>query len=227
MAATDEDQQSHKDTITKLSFELNHLRELGIPVVWFVPPTINTPALNSDEKRAQMSEESLEETRAMYRELGVETSASFVLDGPSFTRERVADSFDGIDYPQDVYDAGIQILANALDWLFESDAADDSDVLVPDVDLVGNLYLSAQMLIFTMIGLFFFDAYFGVSYFAQLFVRTDKVAPSDLYQDAFARILARSSTARLKSTDRDELELVGRSSSGRSAYSVSSLSRRR
>eukprot|EP00804_Cyclotella_cryptica_P005067 CCRYP_011503-RC/>CCRYP_011503-RC protein AED:0.06 eAED:0.06 QI:192/1/1/1/1/0.75/4/766/1109 len=106
MAATDEDQQSYVETVTKLAFELNYLREQGIPVVWFVPPVINTPALNSDEKRVQMSELSLEDTRRMYRELRVLSSATFVLDGPSFTKERVTDSFDGIDYPKDVYDAG-------------------------------------------------------------------------------------------------------------------------
>jgi hypothetical protein len=96
MAATDEDQQSYKETVTKLAFEMNYLREQGVPVVWFVPPAINTPALNSDEKRVQMSEQSLEHTREMYRELRVLSSATFVLEGPSFTKDRVTDSFDGI-----------------------------------------------------------------------------------------------------------------------------------
>ena len=57
-----------------------------------------------DEKRTQMSEPSIEEMRHLFAELGATSSASFVLDGPSFTKERVVESFDGIHYPPSVYD---------------------------------------------------------------------------------------------------------------------------
>jgi hypothetical protein len=153
MAATDEDQQSHREVISKLALELDKLREQGVSVVWVIPPVINTPALNSDEKRAQMSEESLEETRQLYRDLGVEGAASFVLEGAAFTKDRKSDSFDGIDYPPDVYDAGIQILANALDWIL-APSADEPEGLRPDADIMVNPFLGAQVLIFAVIGLF-------------------------------------------------------------------------
>lgn len=152
MAATDEDNQSHKETVTRLAFEMVKLRKLGILVVWMIPPIVNTIALNSDEKRLQMSEESLEETRLMYRELGVEEAADFVLDSPLFTKDRVDESFDGIDYPADVYDGGLQVLANAFDLILES-SSDESDIL-PDVTIAINSYLSAQVFLFVCIGLF-------------------------------------------------------------------------
>jgi hypothetical protein len=63
MAATDEDQQSHREVVARLAVELNKLRELEISVVWMVPPVVNSIALNSDEKRVQMGEQSLEDTR--------------------------------------------------------------------------------------------------------------------------------------------------------------------
>lgn len=215
--ATDEDQNSHRDTVERLAYELNKLQEQGVVVVWVIPPFVNTVALNSDEKRAQMSEESLEETRQLYRDLGVEGSATFVLEGPTFTKDRVADSFDGIDFPIDVYDAGIQILANALEWLIETIPADEVESLVAEVDISTNPFLNAQVLVFALIGLFvsyskllldcscysvwlltylprylqFFDAYFGLSYLPQLCTRDCKVAPSDIYQDAMNTVFSK------------------------------------
>lgn len=102
----------------------------------------------------------------------------------------------------------------------------------PNVDVVTNPYLSAQMFVFALIGLYFFDAYFGLSYVAQIFVRKETVAPTDLYDDAFARILPRSSASNIseehnKSLGRKSMmELLGRSSGG-SLYSTTSLNRRR
>jgi hypothetical protein len=90
----------------------------------------------------------------MYRELGVEKAADFVLEGPSFTNGTVSDSFDGIDYPSFVYDAGMQILANAFDWILQQSAAIEPEVLIPNVDISVNYYLKAQVLIFALIGLF-------------------------------------------------------------------------
>ena len=154
LAATDEDQQSFREIVGRLAFELNKLREEGISVVWLVPPAINTMALNSDEKRAQMGEDILNTTRQMYEELGVLGSAHFVLDGPSFTKDRIADAADGIDFPPEVYDAGTQILANVFDWILEPHSDDEPEGLTPDVDISANHYLKAQVLVFALIGLF-------------------------------------------------------------------------
>lgn len=113
-----------------------------------------------------------------------------------------------------------------------SDATDELDFMKPNVDVVANPYLSAQAFVFALIGLFFFDAYFGLSYLAQIFVRKEMVAPTDLYQDAFARILPLSSTTHISEDHKNSLggemmmELLGRST-GRSMYTATSLSRRR
>ena len=188
-SVTEDDLQSQQDTITKLA---RSLVEVNAPVVWFVPPTINTQALNSDDKRTQMSEERMAEMRQMYIELGVTSSVSFVLDGPSFTRERVAESYDGIHYPSAIYDAGAQILFNAFDKaMILQSASITSPYHLPKPGSLGIPYLGLMMICIALIGLFFFDAYFGVSYLAQVFVMNDTVSPGELYNDAFAAIFKR------------------------------------
>ena len=48
------------------------------------------------------------------------------------------------------------------------------------------------MLVVTLIGLFYFDAYFGLSYLAQLFVvNGDNLSPVDLYKEAFKPVFKR------------------------------------
>eukprot|EP00578_Thalassiosira_sp_NH16_P026855 CAMPEP_0181097554 /NCGR_PEP_ID=MMETSP1071-20121207/11630_1 /TAXON_ID=35127 /ORGANISM="Thalassiosira sp., Strain NH16" /LENGTH=197 /DNA_ID=CAMNT_0023180041 /DNA_START=316 /DNA_END=909 /DNA_ORIENTATION=- len=197
-----------------------------MPVIWFSPPTINTIALNSDEKRAQMNEESIEEMRQMYEKLGVTSSVSFVLNGPSFTRERVAESFDGVHYPAAIYNAGAQILLNALDWLMVSPNRDEEDLYLPKPGSLGIPYLGLMMICIALIGLFFFDGYLGFSYLAQFFVTNDTVSPGELYEDAFTPILKRLKISQKyekapqESSDNHEItEFTGRSSS--------SLSKRR
>jgi len=229
LALTDEDSQSERDVVTRLTAELRSLHQMDIPTVWFSPPTVNTRALNSDEKRSQMNEESIEDMRRVYAELGVESSVTFVLDGPSFTHERVADSFDGVHYPDDVYDAGSQILFNALDWLIDGPDNSFASSYNEMPRITGNPFLGMMMLCFAIIGLFFFDGYFGISYLAQIFVGGNNVAPSELYHDAldpiFTRLKLNQSAKdwKIESQD-DDNEL--RSLLGRSSTS-SSLSRRR
>jgi hypothetical protein len=197
--ATDEDQESHKVAVQKLSKELEFA---SAPTVWCTPTTVNTPALGNDEKRNQMNEMAISEIRKMYAELDVEESADFVLDGPGYTRGRVAESYDGILYPRNVYDAGIQIVANALDWLLP--AADTEELFIdpPSPGSLSNPFLGLMMACFGMIGLFFFDGYLGFSYLSSLFVRKSEgrkrqqhqypqasiiaiVMPNDLYDEAF------------------------------------------
>lgn len=185
---TDEVQSSQEVVITTLASELKSLRKkFGVRIVWFVPPIINTVALNSDEKRSQISEGNVDEMRRMYAELGVLKSSSFILDGPQFTQDRVSDSYDGIHYPNHVYDAGSQIVMNALEHLLGGDA-NKSFVprsYLPATSSLMNPYLGMMMLCFVLIGLFYFDGYFGVGYLAQVFVKKVSLSPSELYKDAF------------------------------------------
>lgn len=203
--ATDEDQGSHKIAVKKLASELRALGSRGTPTVWFTPTTINTLALNNEEKRTQMSETGMEEMRTLYADLGVEDSADFVLDGPAFTSQRVAESYDGVHYPPGVYDAGVQILCNSLDWLLPALPSPDprspeGRFFPPRPGTMSNPFLGCMMLCFALIGLLFFDGYFGFSYLASVFVRVGgggfggsrddggnifSVMPNDLYEEAF------------------------------------------
>eukprot|EP00543_Licmophora_paradoxa_P007785 CAMPEP_0202442392 /NCGR_PEP_ID=MMETSP1360-20130828/1840_1 /ASSEMBLY_ACC=CAM_ASM_000848 /TAXON_ID=515479 /ORGANISM="Licmophora paradoxa, Strain CCMP2313" /LENGTH=788 /DNA_ID=CAMNT_0049057745 /DNA_START=274 /DNA_END=2640 /DNA_ORIENTATION=- len=195
--ATDEDQESHKAAVQKLVKELDYATA---PTVWCTPTTVNTPALLNDEKRNQMNEMAISEVRKMYQDLDVETTANFVLEGPAYSRGRVSESYDGMMYPHSVYDAGVQIIANALDWLIvpsaDGEEDDEEPFHPPPVGQLSNPFLGLMMTCFSLIGLFFFDGYFGFSYLSSLFVRGDGLKstkrrqmqnfmPNDLYDDAF------------------------------------------
>jgi len=225
LSVTDEDQSSQEETIKTLASELKSTRKMfGASVVWFVPPIINTVALNSDEKRSQISEGNIEEMRRMYHELGVPQSASFILDGPQFTQDRVSDSFDGVHYPNHVYDAGSQIVLNALDQLWGGDMNKSiiTRSYLPATSSLINPYLGMMMLCFVLIGLFYFDGYFGVGYLAQFFVKKMSLSPSELYKDAFDHhpvSTAQDQTSKVEYNEHESVGLTGRSSS--------SLSRRR
>lgn len=183
--ATDEDQKSHRQTVRELAQEMRKARVAGAPVAWVVPTTINTPALNTEDKRDHMREEDMEEMRGAYAAAGVLSASSFVLDGPAFTADRVAESYDGVHYPPHVYDAGAQILANAMDWLLP-ERVDDELFVPPTPGKMANPFLGLMMLCFVFIGLMFFDGFMGFSYLASLFVRG--VMPNDLYEEAFTAL---------------------------------------
>jgi len=90
---------------------------------------------------------------------------------------------------------------------------------------LGNPYLGLGMLVVTLIGLFYFDAYLGLSYLAQLFVvNGDNLSPGDLYKEAFKPVFKRLKLCPPEEESggndtESSLELEGRNSS--------SLSRRR
>eukprot|EP00554_Chaetoceros_debilis_P011903 CAMPEP_0194127790 /NCGR_PEP_ID=MMETSP0150-20130528/60708_1 /TAXON_ID=122233 /ORGANISM="Chaetoceros debilis, Strain MM31A-1" /LENGTH=490 /DNA_ID=CAMNT_0038821737 /DNA_START=1750 /DNA_END=3225 /DNA_ORIENTATION=- len=173
---------SHSDTMNAVKAEMIVMINAGVPVIWMTPTTINDPALNSPEKRERLTEASMEDMRQVYEKLGIPSSASFVLDGPSFSKDRVRESYDGVHYPQDVYDAGAQILANSFDWLVpETTEAEEFNVLEPGT--MARPFLGLMMLCLCFISLFFFDGFFGFSYLACLFVKG--LLPSDLYHEAF------------------------------------------
>jgi hypothetical protein len=197
--ATDEDQESHKAAVQKLSKELEFA---SAPTIWCTPTTINTAALGNEEKRSQMNEMAISQIRKMYADLEIEESANFVLDGPSYSRDRVSESYDGVLYPNSVYDVGIQIIANSLDWLLPNSDTEDLVTPLQSPGVLSNPFLGMMMICFSMIGLFFFDGYFGFSYLSSLFVRKDPttrsnrvgeqqrslvsaIMPNDLYDEAF------------------------------------------
>mmetsp|Transcript_16399 Transcript_16399/g.24577 ORF Transcript_16399/g.24577 Transcript_16399/m.24577 type:complete len:982 (-) Transcript_16399:121-3066(-) len=185
--ASDEDKESLQKTLSSLGQEMISLQKIGVPVVWMTPTTINTKALNSPEKRDHMTEEDMADMRSVYEKAEILSSSSFVIDGPAFSKERVNESYDGVHYPNDVYTAGAQILANALDWLLPEMTDDKSSstepFTAPEPGKMANPFLGLMMLCLSFIGLFFFDGFLGFSYLAGIFVKG--VLPSDLYLEAF------------------------------------------
>jgi hypothetical protein len=182
--ATDEDRQSHAATLNGLAFEMRTAQELGIPVVWLIPTTINSRALNTEEKRDHMREEDMENMRWVYARSGILSASSFVIDGPAFTSSRVSESYDGVHYPPQVYSAGAQILFNALDWLLPPGIVEP--MTPPRIGKMANPTLGAVMLILVIIGLVGFDGFLGFSYLASLFAKG--VMPHQLYDEAFSAL---------------------------------------
>jgi hypothetical protein len=182
--ATDEDRQSHAVTLNGLGFEMRKAQELGTAVVWLIPTTINSQALNTEEKRDHMREEDMESMRWVYANSGILSSSSFVIDGPVFTSSRVSESYDGVHFPPQVYSAGAQILFNALDWLLPPGIVEP--VPPPRIGKMANPVLGAAMLILVTIGLVCCDGFMGFSYLASLFVKG--VMPHQLHDEAFAAL---------------------------------------
>ena len=182
--ATDEDRQSHTATLLDLGYEMRKSQEYGAAVVWFIPTTINSEALNTEEKRDHMCEKDMEEMRIAYSRNGILNSASFVLDGPAFTRSRVSESHDGVHYPMQVYSAGAQILFNALDWLLPPGVVEP--VISPRIGKMANPNFGFGMLFLVVLGVFCFDGFLGFSFLASVFV--DGVMPYQLYEEAYATL---------------------------------------
>eukprot|EP00977_Amphora_coffeiformis_P023956 scaffold14782_cov174-Amphora_coffeaeformis.AAC.9 len=105
------------DGIRQVAEQMRRLREAGVAITWVVPTTINTWGLMTEEKRLWLREEDMVNLRTVYKDHGIHDAADFVLEGASFTQDRVLDSYDGVHYPLEVYDAGAQILLNSFDWL--------------------------------------------------------------------------------------------------------------
>ena len=219
--ATDEDRQSHATTLKELSAEMVRAQERS-SVVWFIPTTINSPALNTEEKRDHMREEDMEAMRAVYARNGVLSSSSFVLDGPTFTSSRVSESFDGVHYPPEIYDAGAQILMNALDWLLPLN--EETAPLTPlQLGKMSNPALGFMMLALVGIGLFMYDGFLGFTYLATAFVKglkphelkrrvtsSSKKSNCDEVSDPEANTLLRRRLAKAKASKRPPRDKISR-----------------
>jgi len=183
--SNNEDKKIFESAVDELAKQIKFAQAAGIPVVWQIPTTINTAALQTDEKKANIREQQMEEVRCLYEAKHVLESASFVLDGPAFSAGRVLESYDGVHYPFVVYEAGAQILLNAMDWLLPE--RDTSDPFTPNQPgKMADPMLGGMILCFAVMGLFFFDGFMGVSYLASLFVPS--VTPFMLYDEAFSTL---------------------------------------
>jgi hypothetical protein len=183
--STDDQKTQLRKTLDELAVEIQKLRQLKIPVVWLTPTTINTAALPSEEKRLNINEEEMEIMRTLYQSQGILSSSSFVIDGPVFTASRVAESFDGVHYPHQVYSAGAQILCNALDWLIPEPLTGEPKP-PPTPGAMAHPKLGLMILCFVFFGVIGFDGFMGFSYLAAIFVPA--VSPLVLHQEAFSSL---------------------------------------
>jgi hypothetical protein len=182
------EQLNLKQEVRDLASELKKLRSLNIPTVWITPTTVNKWALMTEAKQVHINEENIAKIRSLYRDEGIYESVTFVVDGPSFTKDRVAESYDGVHYPLSVYNGGAQILANAFDWLLVGDPLKDPFV-APSPGKMAHPLLGLYVLAVAFIVIFFFDGLLGFSYLAGLIVPS--VRPAKLYEEAFSTLHAK------------------------------------
>lgn len=201
MYTTDNDKKTMGYALDDLATQIQYLRSIDIAVVWIVPTTINTLALPGEEKKTNIGEEEMEIIRDLYQSKGILSSSSFVIDGPAFTSSRVAESYDGVHYPHQVYSAGAQILANSFDWLLPELDAGELPV-PPQPGTMANPILGLMMLCFVFFGLVGFDGFLGFSYLAAFFVPS--VSPVGLFQEAFSTLH--------RKTNLPEIQMAARSS---------------
>jgi hypothetical protein len=184
-----------RNDVQSLVKEMERVQKDGVPLVWSVPTTMNTWALPSEEKRENIKEVDIAAVRELFKDAGIHKVSSFVLDGPSYTADRVTESYDGVHYPLSVYDGGAQILANAMDWLLpERDTSDP--FTAPRPGKMAKPFYGLVMLAFVLVGLLFFDGFLGASYLAALFVPS--IMPSRLFEEAFGSLHQRKKLPEIK-----------------------------
>ena len=181
-AIDDKEHKALKGKLRDLTSEMASAKENGIPTIWVNPTTINTKALLTDEKRENLKEADMQQMRELTAQIGVWAASTFVLDGTAFTKDRVNESYDGVHYPPQVYDAGAQILANAMDWILP-DRPVVEEFIPPHPGDMASPWLGLMMLGFISVGLFFFDGFLGFSYIASIFVKG--VMPNEMFEEAF------------------------------------------
>jgi hypothetical protein len=178
------EQQTVKNNYEKLASLIEQLTKAKIPVVWITPTTINTAALPPDEKREKINEEEMAKFRQMQATAGM-GAASFTIHGPSFTKGRVSESFDGVHYPHQVYSAGTQILCNSMDWLLPTPLLAPPRE-PPQPGSMGHPILGFAILVLCLFGIVGFDGFLGFSYLAVTFAPS--MAPFRLYDEAFSSL---------------------------------------
>mmetsp|Transcript_26366 Transcript_26366/g.72453 ORF Transcript_26366/g.72453 Transcript_26366/m.72453 type:complete len:1010 (-) Transcript_26366:383-3412(-) len=182
---TAEDKEVFKSALESLKAGIQGMTKIKVPVVYLTPTTINTPALSTKEKQERITEDEMKGMRDLYKKQGILSAASFVIDGEAFTRKRVAESYDGVHYPHNVYSAGAQILCNALDWLLPV----PNKGIPPPPKQPGEMShpkIGLFVLCFAAAGIFLFDGFLGFSYLAALLV--PGVAPKRLFYEAFSTL---------------------------------------
>jgi hypothetical protein len=176
------DRKSLVDGIQQVVERIRVLTGAGVSVLWVVPTTINTWGLLTEEKHEWLREDQMILLRQLYKDNGIHDAAHFVLEGSSFTTDRVGDSYDGVHYPLEVYDAGAQIILNSFDWLLPP--LEQPSTSIPRPGSMAHPSLGLLTLILVCLAIFSLDSFVGVSYLASLLA--PEVFPPKLYQEAYS-----------------------------------------
>ena len=171
------------EEIKRIAQELRSLRKSGQTIVWVVPTMINSWALMTEDKRLYMREDQMIKLRAQYERNGVLQATSFALDGLSFTRDRVNESYDGVHYPLSIYDGGSQILLNALDWLLPPPPQPEAEPS-PDFSSLASPQLGLVAVTLLVVCIVTMDSFFGLTYLAAILVPS--TTPKSLYDEGIA-----------------------------------------
>ena len=180
--------------IRETANQLQRLRNAGVAITWVVPTTINTWGLLTEEKREWLREDQMVELRSLYKKNGIHDAADFVFDGTTFTKERVAYSYDGVHYPLEIYDAGAQIILNSFDWLLPLDEdqglTSSSQTNARPGSMAHPLY-GLVVIFFIAICLLLMDAFGGLSYLASLLLAPEST-PAALHYLAYSSLHQRN-----------------------------------
>jgi hypothetical protein len=176
------DRKTLVDGIQQVVERVKVLTGVGVSVVWVVPTTINTWGLLTEEKREWLREDQMVLLRQLYKDNGIHDAAHFIFEGSSFTKDRVGDSYDGVHYPLEVYDAGAQIILNSFDWLLPP--LEQPSTSAPPPGSMAHPPLGFLTLILVCVAIFSLDSFLGISYLASLFA--PGLLLSKLYQEAYS-----------------------------------------
>lgn len=174
------------DGIRQVADQMRRLREAGVAITWVVPTTINTWGLMTEEKRSWLREDQMFSLRALYKDNGIHDAADFVLEGSSFTQHRVGDSYDGVHYPLEVYDAGAQIILNSFDWLLPPATEDFLEISAPRPGSMAHPLYGFMVMILVLVCLISIDAFAGLEWLACTLVGKADLSPWNMYHNAYA-----------------------------------------
>eukprot|EP00518_Triparma_eleuthera_P017589 CAMPEP_0197546000 /NCGR_PEP_ID=MMETSP1320-20131121/798_1 /TAXON_ID=91990 /ORGANISM="Bolidomonas sp., Strain RCC2347" /LENGTH=939 /DNA_ID=CAMNT_0043105547 /DNA_START=212 /DNA_END=3031 /DNA_ORIENTATION=+ len=182
-------------------------RRKGIGVVFVTPPTVNDSRLGTDEKKEFMTEEHVHDYRDQ-QVLTASTVFDLFVDFGGMTKERVQEAYDGVHYPDDVYDALVQVVVQSFDWALPAKEA-SSPSSSPEPGSMGNPILGLFMVLVSTVSIFCMDSYLGLGYLPSLFL-SDAPRHTRLWDEAFSalhkKIGVASSEVNKEEDEEDERE---------------------
>ncbi|CAM9735418.1 unnamed protein product, partial [Phaeothamnion confervicola] len=151
--------------------------------VWVKITSVSEGRLMTPDKQLYLTEAAVRAYQSAADATSLEDSVHSLLDGHALTAQRASDSYDGVHYPDFVYDALQQLLGNVLEHYGWSGGAADHKV-----GSMGDPWLGAMVLAIAAVMLFVRDAYDGLPALAlRLFGSGVRLS----WQEAYGPLLAK------------------------------------